>query len=171
MFIAGLRLTLISGSLLYQGMFAFMALLYFKFSWLNDLQKESNEGGFTIRVTKYIITGFKVFLFSEIMIFFSCFWAFIHFLLLTNTLVLMNFPPKGVVALRAIGIPLANVCILVYSSLPLQAALLWIKKGVKSRTLECMGQVIACGVLFLFRMVMTPACQTLFYKIKDQRIL
>jgi len=34
----------------------------------------------------------------------------------------MNFPPKGVVALRAIGIPLANVCILVYSSLPLQAA-------------------------------------------------
>ena len=150
MFIAGLRLTLISGSLLYQGMFAFMALLYFKFSWLNDLQKESNEGGFTIRVTKYIITGFKVFLFSEIMIFFSCFWAFIHFLLLTNTLVLMNFPPKGVVALRAIGIPLANVCILVYSSLPLQAALLWIKKGVKSRTLECMGQVIACGVLFLY---------------------
>ena len=62
----------------------------------------------------------------------------------------MNFPPKGVVALRAIGIPLANVCILVYSSLPLQAALLWIKKGVKSRTLECMGQVIACGVLFLY---------------------
>ena len=58
MFIAGLRLTLISGSLLYQGMFAFMALLYFKFSWLNDLQKESNEGGFTIRVTKNIITGF-----------------------------------------------------------------------------------------------------------------
>ena len=150
MFIAGLRLTLISGSLLYQGMFAFMALLYFKFSWLNDLQKESNEGGFTIRVTKNIITGFKVFLFSEIMIFFSCFWAFIHFLLLTNTLVLMNFPPKGIVALRAIGIPLANVCILVYSSLPLQAALLWIKKGVKSRTLECMGQVIACGVLFLY---------------------
>jgi len=150
MFIAGLRLSLISGSLFDQGMFALMALLYFKYSWLNDLQKESNEGGFTIRVTKNMITALKVFLFSEIMIFFSCFWAFIHFLLLTNTLVLMNFPPKGVVALRAIGIPLANVSILVNSSLPLQAALLWIKKGVKSRTLECMGQVIACGVLFLY---------------------
>ena len=68
MFIAGLRLTLVSGTLLYQGMFAFMLLLYFKFSWLNDLQCESNEGGFTIRVTKNIITGFKVFLFSEVMI-------------------------------------------------------------------------------------------------------
>ena len=146
-------------------MFAFMALLYFKFSWLNDLQKESNEGGFTIRVTKNIITGFKVFLFSEIMIFFSCFRAFIHFLLLTNTLVLMNFPPKGVVALRAIGIPLANVCILVYSSLPLQAALLWIKKGVKSRTLECMGQVIACGVLFLY--LQLKEYTTAFFTISD----
>ena len=53
MLIAGLRLTLISGSLLLQGMFAIMALLYFKFSWLNDLQKESNEGGMTIRVLKH----------------------------------------------------------------------------------------------------------------------
>ena len=99
--------------------------------------------------SKNIITGFKVFLFSEIMIFFSCFWAFIHFLLLTNTLVLMNFPPKGVVALRAIGIPLANVCILVYSSLPLQAAQIWIKKGVKSRTLECVAQTnsLRCFIL------------------------
>ena len=49
----------------------------------------------------------------------------------------------------AIGVGLVFAS-LVYSSLPLQAALLWIKKGVKSRTLECMGQVIACGVLFLY---------------------
>jgi|TARA_Y100000780_G_C13455565_1_gene328843 heme/copper-type cytochrome/quinol oxidase subunit 3 len=34
----------------------------------------------------------------------------------------MNFPPKGIVAIFPFGIPLANVLILLYSSLPLQAA-------------------------------------------------
>ena len=48
----------------------------------------------------------------------------------------MNFPPKGIVGLLPLGIPLANVLILLYSSLPLQAAQIWIKKGVKSRTFK-----------------------------------
>ena len=62
----------------------------------------------------------------------------------------MNFPPKGIVGLLPLGIPLANVLILLYSSLPLQAAQIWIKKGVRSRTLECVAQAIGSGVLFLY---------------------
>ena len=99
-------------SLFPHGLIALLYMLYFKFSWINDLQKESNEGGMTIRVQKNIITGFKIFLFSEIMVFFSCFWVFIHFGLVPNIFVWMNFPPKGIVAIFPFGIPLANVLIL-----------------------------------------------------------
>ena len=119
----------------------------------------------TIRVQKNIITGFKIFLFSEIMVFFSCFWVFIHFGLVPNIFVWMNFPPKGIVAIFPFGIPLANVLILLYSSLPLQAAQIWIKKGVKSRTLECVAQTIACGVLFLY--LQLKEYTTAFFTISD----
>ena len=65
----------------------------------------------------------------------------------------MNFPPKGIVAIFPFGIPLANVLTLLHSSLPLQAAQIWIKKGVKPGTLECVAQTIACGVLFLLSQI------------------
>ena len=144
---------------------ALLLLLYFKFSWINDLQKESNEGGMTIRVQKNIITGFKIFLFSEIMVFFSCFWVFIHFGLVPHIFVWMNFPPKGIVAIFPFGIPLANVLILLYSSLPLQAAQIWIKKGVRSRTLECVAQAMGSGVLFLY--LQLKEYTTAFFTISD----
>jgi cytochrome c oxidase subunit 3 len=166
LFITGLWYTLKNdGSLFPHGLLALSTLLYFKFSWINDLQKESNEGGMTIRVHKSIITGFRIFLFSEIMVFFSCFWAFIHFGLVPNIWVLMNFPPKGIVAIFPFGIPLANVLILLYSSLPLQAAQIWIRKGVKPGTLECVAQTIACGVLFLLSQI--KEYTTAFFTISD----
>ena len=105
----------------------------------------------TIRVQKNLWTGFRIFILTEIMIFFCMFWAFINFgVLQTSSFVLLNYPPKGIVPIFPLGIPLANVLILLYSSLPLQAAQIWIKKGVKSRTLVCIQQTIVCGVLFLY---------------------
>ena len=54
LFITGLWYTLKNdGSLFPHGLLALSTLLYFKFSWINDLQKESNEGGMTIRVLKH----------------------------------------------------------------------------------------------------------------------
>ena len=167
LFITGLWYTLKNdGSLFPHGLLALSTLLYFKFSWINDLQKESNEGSLTIRIQKNIITGFKIFLFSEILVFFSCFWAFLNFgIVQAYSFVLMNFPPKGIVGLLPLGIPLANVLILLYSSLPLQAAQIWIKKGVRSRTLECVAQAIGSGVLFLY--LQLKEYTTAFFTISD----
>jgi heme/copper-type cytochrome/quinol oxidase subunit 3 len=167
LFITGLWYTLKNdGSLFPHGLLALSTLLYFKFSWINDLQKESNEGSLTIRVQKNMITGYKIFLFSEILVFFSCFWAFLNFgIVQAYSFVLMNFPPKGIVGLLPLGIPLANVLILLYSSLPLQAAQIWIKKGVRSRTLECVAQAIGSGVLFLY--LQLKEYTTAFFTISD----
>ena len=48
------------------------------------------------------------------------------------------------------GIPLPNVLILLSSSLPLQASLIWIKRGLKSRIIESIGQLVSSTGLFLF---------------------
>jgi heme/copper-type cytochrome/quinol oxidase subunit 3 len=87
------------------------------------------------------------------MVFVSCFWANIHFGLIIDNIWIIRFPPKGLVAIFPYAIPLANVLILLYSSLPLQAAQIWINKGVKPGTLECIAQTIACGALFLISQI------------------
>ena len=67
--------TIVVYSLLYIWIHFIFILLV---SWFNDLQIESNEGRMTLRVQKTITNGFKIFLISELMIFFSLIWAFIH---------------------------------------------------------------------------------------------
>jgi len=124
--------------------------LLFIVSWFNELQIESNSGRMTLRVQKTFIIAFKIFVISEVMIFFCCFWAFLHFGFIPNVWILMIFPPLGILPILPFGIPLANVLILLYSSLPLQAAQIWMKRGVKSRSLQLLFQTFTCGMLFLF---------------------
>jgi hypothetical protein len=64
--------------------------------WFTDLTLESTEGRVTIRVQNDMITGFKIFLISECMMFFCCFWGFIHMGLLPNIFILNNLPPNGI---------------------------------------------------------------------------
>ena len=47
------------------------------------------------------------------------------------------------------GIPSCNLFLLLYSSLPVQGGQIWIKLGVKARSLEALSQGLATGVLFL----------------------
>ena len=103
----------------------------------------------TIRVQNNNITGFKIFLISESMIFFSCFWAVLDIGLLPNIFLINNFPANGSLPIWPFGIPSCNVFLLLYSSLPLQGGQIWIKLGVKGRSVEALSQGIGTGVLFL----------------------
>ena len=118
-------------------------------SWSTDLLVESNEGRMTIRVQNNIITAFKIFLISESMIFFSCFSGCTHIALLPNIFLINNFPPNGALPIFPFGIPSSNLFLLLYSSLPLQAAQIWIKVGVKGRTNEALSHALGTALLFL----------------------
>jgi len=61
----------------------------------------------------------------------------------------MIFPSRGVVTIFPIGIPLANVLILILCSFPLQASLIWIKKGIKSTIVKTTLQGIGCSGFFI----------------------
>jgi len=103
----------------------------------------------TVIVEKTISNGFKTFLISEVSLFLSLIWAFVHLALILNIWVLMIFPSRGIVTIFPYGIPLGNVLTLVKSSLPLQASLIWIKKGVKSIMIFSTTQTIACTGFFI----------------------
>ena len=118
-------------------------------SWWCDLLVESNEGRNGIRVQNNIITGFKLFLISESMIFFSCFWGCLNLCLLPNSFLINNFPANGSLPIWPWGIPSSNLFLLLYSSLPLQAAQIWIKVGVKGRTNEALSHALGTALLFL----------------------
>ena len=118
-------------------------------SWGSDLEVESNEGRMTIRVQNNNITGFKIFLISESMIFFSCFWAIIDVGLLPNIFLINNFPGNGSLPIWPFGIPSCNLFLLLYSSLPFQGGQIWIKVGIKGRSLEALSQGIGSATLFL----------------------
>ena len=45
------------------------------------------------------------------------------------------------------SIPFSNLCILLFSSLPLQSAQIFIKIGFLNNTIESLGQSLSCGLL------------------------
>ena len=101
------------------------------------------------RVQNNIITGFKIFLISESMIFFSCFWGCLNICLLPNSFLINNFPANGSLPMWPFGIPSSNLFLLLYSSLPLQGGQIWIKLGVKGRSSEGLSHALGTGILFL----------------------
>ena len=134
-------------------------------SWCSDLLVESNEGRMGYRVQNNIITGFKIFLISESMIFFSCFGGWLDIGLLPNIFLINNFPPNGALPIFPFGIPSSNVFLLLYSSLPLQAGQIWIKLTVKGRTNEALSQTVGTGLLFL--VLQLKEYTTAFFTLSD----
>jgi len=105
----------------------------------------------TLRVEKTNCNGFKIFLISETMIFLSLIVSFIcSVIAYINIWVIMIFPNRGIVTIFPTGLPLGNVLILIKSSLPLQASLIWIKKGYKSQLIKGIANNIACTGFFIW---------------------
>lgn len=81
------------------------------------------------------------------MLFVGCFWAVINFRLLAVGLYFIAFFP--LFSFNALSIPFSNLMILLFSTLPCQSMLLFIKIGLLDFALDGMAQTILCGVLFI----------------------
>jgi len=103
--------------------FGFILLLIVSFFWWRDIVRESTfEGQHTSAVQKGLKIGVILFIVSEIMFFFSFFWAFFHFSLNPSIFIGGVWPPAFLTTLSPWKIPLANTLLLVSSGATLNLA-------------------------------------------------
>ena len=117
--------------------------------WWRDVSREGSFQGFH---TNLVINGLRwgiiLFITSEILFFFSFFWAFFHRSLAPNFELGMQWPPIGIQAINPFQVPLLNTTILLASGITVTIrhhAL--ITKNNKIRGLLLYGTVVL-GVYF-----------------------
>jgi len=81
------------------------------FSWFRDIYRESQSGYHTEKVVKGLFLGFIIFLITEVKLFFSLFWAYIHSSL-NPSIEISNWPPLGVNSVDYLSLPLLNSILL-----------------------------------------------------------
>jgi len=132
--------------LYYYVIFLFFLFLLVLLLWVNDFGLE-NSFGFTRTEQVSLIYGIKLLILSELMLFFMCFWGLINFRLISNAFSVFFFYP--LLSSYSFAIPYSNLMILLFSSLPIQAAQVFVKLGFLSSTIEEVSQSISCGIVFL----------------------
>jgi len=114
--------------------------------WINDFGKEWFFG--LTKMEQYsLIYGIKLLILSELMLFFACFWGELNFRFIGNAFSLFFCFP--LLSSYSFAIPYSNVIILVFSSLPIQSALILYKVGLFMCCIEFLSQTISCGIVFM----------------------
>ena len=101
------------GSLLFWGIVFLFTIMFF---WFRDVIVEATfEGHHTKKVQAGLRLGMKLFIVTEIMFFFSFFWAFFHSALAPHTFIGVMWPPRGIIPMYiedGITIPETNKAML-----------------------------------------------------------
>jgi len=94
----------------------FCILIFLIIRWFRDIIIEATfEGRHTLFVQKGITLGFLLFLVSEIMFFFSFFWAFFSNALSPSIFIGGVWPPLYFKQIDVLGLPLLNTVLLLMS--------------------------------------------------------
>ena len=124
-------------------------LCFYLSRWFSDIIAESTyEGYHTIKVQKGVGMGMGLFIISEIMFFFSFFWAFFHGTLVPSTNIGWAWPPSQIVSLDPWSLPLLNTIILVSSGVSITLSHNAILNGERAKMTNGLIITILYGTIF-----------------------
>lgn len=93
-----------------------ITLLFTTYQWWRDISRERTyQGLHSINVTKGIRWGIILFITSEVLFFFSFFWAFFHRSLSPVNEIGLSWPPQGIEIFNPLQVPLLNTILLLSS--------------------------------------------------------
>jgi len=128
----------------------FVGVLYTMFAWWKDVIAEANDGkSHTSPVKVGLRYGMLLFIASEVMFFFAFFWAYFHSSLPILNLVAGPWPPEGIEALGASGIPMVNTLLLITSSLTVTVAHHALLENDRPRVVRWTLYTVILGAVFL----------------------
>ena len=126
-----------------------LSIIFCLIIWLKDVIRESTFQGYHTKITVLgLKIGFLLFIISEILFFFSFFWAFFHSSLSPSIEIGVCWPPIGVDALNPFSVPLLNTIILLSSG----ATVTWshhsIIEGNRKNSLQSLILTVILGLIF-----------------------
>jgi len=119
------------------------------YQWWRDISRESTfQGLHTNSVIKGIRWGIILFIASEVLFFFSFFWAFFHSRLSPTLEIGIWWPPTGISPFNPFEVPLLNTLILLSSGVSVTWAHHRLMLGNHSQTSQALIITIILGVYF-----------------------
>lgn len=134
--------------------------------WFRDIVREATIlGAHTVKVQKGLRLGFVLFLGSEAMFFVSFFWAFLYVSLVPAPELGGVWPPTGINPGNALGLPLVNTYLLVWSGFILTSSHYSLLSGRLTASITRLFYTLCFG--FLFLVVQTVEYFTASFDISD----
>ena len=118
--------------------------------WWRDVLREAKGGYHTVIVQRGILIGFLLFLLSEIMLFFSFIWAYLHSSLSPAIELGSVWPPVGIEAINPWNLPLVGTTLLLASGFVLTLSHHALIRGRKNLTLITLFLTIVLGAGFVY---------------------
>lgn len=119
------------------------------FSWLKDVVREATFQGHHTKVAVLgLKIGFLLFIVSEVLFFFSFFWAFFHSSLSPSVEIGVIWPPVGIDPLNPFSVPLLNTAVLLSSGATVTWAHHSIVSGQRSEAIQGLTLTVILGAIF-----------------------